>query len=290
MRNLKKWRLLLVGVLGLVLLGVGVVMGPRLLRVGTRLLTYWSMPVFDQPIAATGDYTDIIFLHHSTGQNLIAEGNLRALLSDKGYLFWDHDFNHIGLTDPTGTLTKTTFRIPGAYGRGNTDVDGLAHLFAETVTDPPANAFSRLMQHEIIILKSCFPNSAIKDEEMADQFKIWYRQMRDVMDAHPDHLFILITSPPLHPSETNSNEAKRARAMANWLASADYRGGHPNVFVFDFFDLLADPQTNTLRQAYWRSTSEADSHPNRLANEVIAPQLVSFIDMARSTYLASSLE
>jgi hypothetical protein len=235
-----------------------------------------------------GSYTNVIFLHHSTGQALITEGNVRPLLTELGYQFWDHGFNHTGLVRPDGTLAHATYRIPGALGRGNTDVDGLAKLFSQSVTDPPSNAFSRLLQHEVIAVKSCFPNSAIKSDEMEKQFQTWYLQMRDVMDEHPDRIFIIVTSPPLHPQMTNADEARRARAVANWLKSREYLAGHPNVFVFDFFDLLADPSTNTLHAQYQLDSEKPNSHPNHLANEKIGPLFVKFIDQAVQTYKLSA--
>lgn len=277
---------ILIALTGTVLaVGAGaVVLWPRLARVFTRLRTYAAMPVYAEPIPGSGDLANLIFLHHSTGRNLIEEGGIRPSLTELGYQFWDHDFNHIGLTLPDGTPTSAHYRIPGMWGRGNTDVDGLAALFAQPVTEPPENAFSRLLQHEVIIVKSCYPNSAVKNDAMLAQFQTYYRQMRDVMDAHPDHLFIIMTSPPLHPLATTPADAQRARAIADWLQSPDYLTGHPNLFVFDFFDLLADPDTHTLRPAYQRTAAAAESHPNRLANESVAPLFVAFIDQSIKTY------
>jgi len=269
----------------LLIIGIGVVvMRPLLNKVFSRLHAYIPLPVYDKPIESDGSYTNVIFLHHSTGRALIAEGNVRPLLTKLGYRFWDHGYNHEGLVRPDGTPTHASYRIPGNRGQGNTDVDGLAKLFMQPVTNPPSNAFSRLLQHEVIVFKSCFPNSAIKSDEMQEQFQAWYLQMRDVMDQHPDRIFILVTSPPLHPMATNADEARRARAIANWLKSDEYLAGHPNVFVFDFFDLLADPFTNTLRAEYQLSPNEPDSHPNRLANERIGPLFVKFIDEAVQMY------
>lgn len=290
MTNRRK-RLILLGVIAFLVIGTGVVvMGPRIWRVFTRLLTYASMPVYDEPMESDGSYTNIIFLHHSTGQALITEGNVRPLLTELGYQFWDHGFNHTGLVRPDGTPTGAHYRIPGSLGRGNTDVDGLAELFSQPVTNPPSNAFSRLLQHEVIIFKSCFPNSAIKSDAMYEQFQTWYLEIRDVVDQHPDHVFILVTTPPLHPLATNPDEAGRARSMANWLTSDEYLKGHPNLFVFDFFDLLADPETNMLSARYQLAPDEPNSHPNRLANETIGPLFVEFIDEAVQTYKHSGLD
>jgi hypothetical protein len=285
MTNGKRLILVVVGtVLLIIVIGGLIIMGPRVWGVFNRLYTYLSMPVYDEPIEASGEYTNVIFLHHSTGRGLIDGGDVRPLLTDLGYQFWDHDYNHVGLIRPDGMATGAHYGIPGMRGRGNTDVDGLAGLFSQPVTDPPSNAFSRLLQHEVIITKSCFPNSAIKSDEMQEQFQTWYLQMRDAMDQHPDRIFIIVTSPPLHPQMTNADEARRARAVANWLKSDEYLAGHPNVFVFDFFNLLADPSTNTLRAEYQLDTERPDSHPNRSANQTIGPQFVTFIDEAVQAY------
>jgi hypothetical protein len=286
MRARQKY-LILLSVVALLVIGIGVlVMGSSLwARVISKLRTYVSLPIYDGPIESTSDYTNVIFLHHSTGRALIAKGNVRPLLAERGYWFWDHGYNHEGLVRPDGKLAWANYRIPG----DNTDVDGLAALFAQSVTDPPSNAFSRLLRHEVIAVKSCFPNSAVKSDEMQQQFQTWYLQMRDVMDQHPDRVFIVVTSPPLHPLATNADDARRARAVADWLKSDAYLAGHPNVFVFDFFDLLADPSANTLRADYQISPDNSDSHPNRLANETIGPIFVEFIDEAVREYKNTQL-
>ena len=291
MGNRRKYLVLLGLVTLITMIGIGVlVMGPRLWRVLTRWLAYMPMPVYEEPMASQGDYTNVIFLHHSVGRALIAEGNVRPMLTELGYQFWDHGYNSQGLVRPDGRRVWANYRIPGTGKAGNTDVDGVAELFSQSVTDPPENAFSRLLQHEVIITKSCFPNSAIKSDEMQEQFQTWYLQVRDTMDQHPDRMFIIVTTPPLHPLATNVDEAHWARAVANWLTSDAYLAGHPNVFVFDFFDLLADPSTNMLRADYQRSPEEPDSHPNRLANETIGPLFVEFIDEAVQTYRGTGPE
>ncbi len=281
----KRKMLLFSGIVPLLVMGAGAVMlWPQISRTTTRLYTYWSMPAYDEPIPTDGHFSNIIFLHHSTGRNLMEQGNVRPLLTERGYQLWDHDYNHVGLTRPDGTLTNAHYRIPGMLGRGDTDVDGLARLFVQPVSDPPQNAFSHLLQHEVIIVKSCYPNSAVKDAEMQQQFQDWYLQMRDVIDAHPDNLFIIMSSPPLHPLATTDAEAARARAVADWLLSDDFLGGHPNLFVFNFFDLLADPDSHMLHMAYQETTDVAQSHPNQSANETIGPLFVEFIDTAVLTY------
>jgi hypothetical protein len=249
------------------------------------------LPVSSEVIESDGSYTNVIFLHHSTGRNLIAEGNVRELFSQLGYEFWDHDYNTIGLTRPDGSITRTSYDIPelvdGERGGGNTDPDGLVVLFSQTVHSPPDNAFSRLLQHEVIIVKSCFPNSGIDSDAELEQNKNWYLQMRDIVDQHADRIFIILTSPPLHPLSTDASEATRARVLADWLGSEEYLQDRKNLFVFDLFDQLTDSETNMLREEYQRDTGSSDSHPNITANRQIGPIFVEFVDQAIITYKSS---
>ncbi|MEW5721287.1 MAG: hypothetical protein AB1817_21855, partial [Chloroflexota bacterium] len=53
----------------------------------------------------------VIFLHHSTGQGLIDQGNLRQRLTALGYEFFDHGYNDAGLTLANGQSANMNFNI-----------------------------------------------------------------------------------------------------------------------------------------------------------------------------------
>ncbi|MBC7227214.1 MAG: hypothetical protein H5T61_08280 [Thermoflexales bacterium] len=235
-------------------------------------------------IVRRGDFTDVIFLHHSVGRNLINQGGVRERLTGAGFRFWDHDYNWEGLTRPDGTLAGYSYGIPG----DNTDPDGLARIFSQPAFPWPVNAFSGLLQHEVIIVKSCFPNSNIRSDEQLREMQGYYLRMRDRVDRFPRHLFIIVTSPPLNPAETTPEAAARARALSRWLQSEEFLAGHPNVAVFDLFGLLAEddpaaPDFNMLRAEYREGT---DSHPNRFANETMGPIFADFVIEVAHTYRA----
>jgi hypothetical protein len=223
------------------------------------------------PAPTEGSGISIIFLHHSCGQNLIDQGGVREGLSARGYRFFDHGYNGDGLRLADGTYTGTNFDVPD----DNTDPSGLAVVFAQPLHTPADNTFSHLMQYDVIMVKSCFPNSNIGSDEQLDEFKSYYLSMRDRMDQYPDKTFIVVTQPPQVPGSSNPEEARRARALANWLVSDEYLSGHPNVFVFDFFDKLAGAD-NFLRPEY--RVDNYDAHPNERANAAIGPVFVDFID------------
>ena len=238
----------------------------------------------DSEMKPEADFRRVIFLHHSVGADLIERGDVRQGLTALGYEFSDHGYNEDGLVLADGTRAGSDFDVPD----DNTDPDGLAAIFAQPLDDPPDNTFSHLMQYDVIAFKSCFPTSHIESDAQLAEYKSYYRTIRDRADQYPDKLFIVITPPPEIPFDTDSEAAARARAFADWLTSGEYLSGHPNVFAFDLFDLLADPDTNMLRSKYL--TDEYDAHPNEIADQAAGPLFVSFIDRAVETYVATSTE
>jgi hypothetical protein len=182
----------------------------------TVLLTA-GRPVFAQtPIR-------IMFLHHSTGHNLIEQGGVREGLTALGYEFYDHGYNGDGLRLADGEYTGTNFDVPG----DNTDPDGLAETFSQPLHDPPDNAFSQLMQYDVIIIKSCFPTSNIADDQQLADDQSYYLTIRDRMSELPGKLLIIVTQPPQVPANTNPEEGERARILASWLASDEFLAGIP---------------------------------------------------------------
>jgi hypothetical protein len=234
----------------------------------------WNGPAIQRE--SQGNFTNIIFLHHSTGNNLIQQGGVRELFTQKGYSFWDHGYNEQGLRGPDKKVSGFNYQVP----QDNTDPDGLAKIFSQKVYPLPVNTLTALLQHEVIIIKSCFdPGNHIGSDSQLELYQNYYLDIRKVMDKYPDHIFIIVTIPPLNPAETNPDEAARARKFADWLKSEEFLEGHANIFTFDFFDNLAegDPKDqahNMLRAQYQDGT---DSHPNKLANETIAPIFVNFV-------------
>ncbi|MRR52731.1 MAG: hypothetical protein EG825_17810, partial [Rhodocyclaceae bacterium] len=49
-----------------------------------------------------GKVTNVVFLHHSVGDNLLEQTDLRDQLGQAGLSLWDHDYNYYGLTGADG--------------------------------------------------------------------------------------------------------------------------------------------------------------------------------------------
>ena len=52
----------------------------------------------------------IMFLHHSTGNDLIEKGSVRQGLTALGYEFYDHGYNEQGLRMANGQYAHTNFK------------------------------------------------------------------------------------------------------------------------------------------------------------------------------------
>ncbi len=238
----------------------------------------------------TTGLTNLFFLHHSTGEAIIDEGNMRGYFDNYNnthgtdYEFWDHGYNDDGLRDPDGDVVGC-YNIPD----DNTDPDGLYYLWTSSKTDA-VNCRNQIMSnHEVIAFKSCFPASDIPDEQELNQRKTWYLAMRNYFDQHPERLFVVMSTPPLHRLATDKTAAKNARRFANWLKSSEYLSGHPNVVCFDLFNELAKADdgsstANMLKYEYEQDHSDSDSHPNTLANQTVGPVFAQFLIDAAANY------
>lgn len=233
----------------------------------------------------------IIFLHHSTGANLLREGNIRSLLNAKlpDVELWDHGYSfgpfrslqnisHLvapylfELSDNNGNATGKDYGLK----MNNTNPDGYATIFSQPITNPATNEFSRIMLYDTVIFKSCYPVTKIISDQQLKQYQKYYLSVRQRIDTFPNKLFILFSPPPLRLSLTQKEFAQRARKFANWLKSTDYVEKRKNILVFDFFDFLAGKITNTLKPEYCRSII-TDSHPNSKANIEIGTYFINFL-------------
>lgn len=244
--------------------------------------------------AMAAEQASVFLLHNSVGRYLIDQGEVRAHVAaynaahGTAHTFWDHDYPYIGVRNPQGVLLGYAYSsLCGA----NNNPDGLHQLWLNASERNYISARdSILTKHDVIAFKSCYRaldfggarTDAELDQALA-QYKTWYLQMRDVFDSHPDKIFVVLSPPPRHRlhSDATVGRAARGRLLADWLRSAQYVGSPPraNLVIFDLFDLLAAaddgaPAANMLRYEYERSHSSPDSHPNELANSIVAPLLI----------------
>jgi len=231
--------------------------------------------------------TDMFFLHHSTGTGIVNTGDVRGhvatynITNGTSLEFWDHGYEGNGLLNADGVKV-------GTYGEytNYTDPPDLHNLWTSDEAGWVDLRTTILANHEVISFKSCYPASNIPDESELEWRKTMYRNMRDFFDTRPDKLFIVMTMPPLNPAATNAGNASRARQFSNWLNSAEYLSGHPNVVCFDLFNVLAHPddasaEANMLRADY---RAGGDSHPTAPGYTAAGAALAEFFCDSAAAY------
>ena len=213
----------------------------------------------------------LLFIHRSVGHNLILHGNLRERLHQAipGLLFDDYDQNYDVLTHDDLHSEKPGLVFPG----GNTRPEDFADIFTDKAT-PEATAIRDMaLAYDVVILKSCYPNSNIRSPAELDAVQGCYRQIAKFFAAdRPNKQLIILTSPPLRKNRTSMGNAQRARILAEWLAAEPHG---PNTTVFNFFAELADAR-GFLRKEY-QTVWPWDSHPSPKASREIAPRLTNFL-------------
>ena len=213
----------------------------------------------------------LIFIHHSTGENWLADenGGLGIALRDNNYFV--SDTNYDWGPDAIGSLTDIGHWWLWFHGP-----DSSKYLDAMYAESEQHSAYSRMEsgpdgENEIVMFKSCFPNSALqgdpndvvpqidsnplRGQDSGSEFhtvanaKGIYIDLLDYFQTRQDKLFIVITAPPQSDATYSSN----ARAFNEWLIH-DWLRNYPynNVFVFDFYNTLTtnggSPDINDLNQ------------------------------------------
>jgi hypothetical protein len=262
---------------------------------------------------------DLIFIHHSSGQNWLDSG-LNAALVAKDYIDERNDMYYGCDIAPDAGRPDSLGSVPG----DNTNMNHWVYWFNDYLGNLKSYGCATGV-NKIVMFKSCFPISDVSGDgslpgdpfsatqTLANYKAVYhnaagaghtytsagytYRALEDVFGANPDTLFIPVTAPPLTNGGTSDANAHRARLFNNWLKNdwlSSYNAAHPgldNVAVFDWFDVLANPDSdpahpNRLKDAYGGSGS--DAHPNSAANlystQVFATNPGNFIDGAWTAF------
>jgi hypothetical protein len=201
----------------------------------------------------------LVFIHHSTGEDWLADGHggLGVALRDNGYFV--SDTNYGWGPDAIGDSTDighwwTWFRSPDAprYTTALYAESGQSCSYSRLAADPGGPS-------RIVLFKSCFPNSNLLGDPMApvpgiaenalkgqacggEDFTVAnakgiYNDLLPYFAAHQEKLFVLVVSPPIQSPAVPAN----GRAMADWLVDhwlQDAGYSHRNVAVFDFYTVL----------------------------------------------------
>lgn len=194
----------------------------------------------------------VLFIHRSVGKNLLEDGQLADELTKAA----KKDSLAIDFHEINNNIDK------GVPGDDTKPEDYLAYFKTNSRNE------------DLVIIKSCYPNNAIRSDEQLEQLKAAYKSLVEAYLAKSPGKLLVMTTPPLRPGRTNSEEARRARELATWLSELKLNN---RVKIFNFYNLLAEvdgKQPNTLKREY-RRLAPWDNHPNKQASRHIAPILAS---------------
>ncbi len=236
---------------------------------------------------------NIILLHHSTGGNLYAEGEVEA---------WFANYNS---THGTNYQITERWYPASPYPGGENYPYDYWHLWVDSAfNDLGRESLDYLTQetgdhprYDVIIFKHCFPGSDIlpdtgspniaSDRKSLENYQLQYRALCEKFAEYPDTKFIVWTLAPLHRLATDATTAARAKQFADWVKNtwlSECGHDHSNISIFDFWGYAAESnpspsegEVNTLRYIYERGHYDSDSHPNLLANQTIGPFFSEFV-------------
>jgi hypothetical protein len=161
------------------------------------------------------------------------------------------------------------------------------------------NIQSFLDDYPVVMIKSCFPSAnmsgpgSVSDTlspgvKSVANYKWHWRSIVHAMMARPQNVFIIWTNAPQVSGSTNASEALISDAFCRWAKDTLAAGLDPlvgefprNIFVFDFFHLLAGANGMLPREL---ASGSSDSHPNATATALVAPQLVTQVFDAAMEY------
>ncbi|MHB9112059.1 MAG: hypothetical protein ACYC4D_05465 [Thermoleophilia bacterium] len=232
----------------------------RTIEAGERLLLDPGPPA--QPVR-------LVFIHHSVGENWLddSQGGLAATLMQNNYFVSDTNYGWGPPDADAGSENIGDHTDIGYWYNwfaGPNSPTYMKTLYAESGQNT-ASPYSRLAsdpggENEIVMFKSCFPNSNLggspNDPPAEGQNLLRgqssgeavhtvqnargiYKDLLEYFATRQDKLFIVVTAPPLIESETTPEAAANARAFNRWLVN-DWLEDYPyqNVAVFDFYNVL----------------------------------------------------
>jgi len=254
-----------------------------------------------------GEVVKLIFIHHSTGENWLTDGygNLGTALAENNYFVSDTNYGWgpDGIGDRTDIpdwqewfSSSSTARYMEALYNEN----GQNASYARNLADPGG-------ENEIIMFKSCFPNSDLEgspnDPPSEDGWlsvghaKYVYNQILKYFQNHPEKLFVVITAPPL----SDRSNAANARAfnqwlMYDWLAENDYP--FQNVAVFDFYNVLTGKDGHhtfengqEVHQVASKNTlyyPSGDDHPSKKGSQKATDEFIPLLNYFYSRWQAGN--
>ena len=210
----------------------------------------------------------IIFLHHSTGNN-IWKGGVPE---------WFDKFNTEQGTDYK--ITERAFPSGDPYEWKNYPID-YWNIWVRNAGPEPFMKEPTLemltKEYNVIVFKHCFPvSNVLKDtgkpdisseEKRIENYKLQYAALKEKLHSFPEVKFIVWTGAALVEKDTNLENARRAKAFFEWVVNEWDKPGD-NIHIWDLYKLETE---GGLYLVTGNAAAPDNSHPNEAFSKKVAP-------------------
>jgi hypothetical protein len=146
----------------------------------------------------------VLFIHRSVGRNLLHDGRVRELLGANATVSLDDYDQNIDVLASGNTRQKLGLIFPG----NDTKPQDYAAIFSTVISNAHAPILKLALDYDVIVIKSCYPNSHIVSDAQLEEIKGHYQSIADYFAKLPTKQLIILTSPPLVPFKTNASAGR----------------------------------------------------------------------------------
>ena len=259
----------------------------------------------------------LVFIHHSTCGNWLADPIENPLGGDLGRALMDNNYyvsatNYGWGPDSIGDATDIPnwldwFRGPRSAGYTDAPYKENGQNFGDYGIWPRLNNDPG-GENRIILFKSCFPNSDLLGKPTdppapegwltVSNAKYAYNEILKYFGTRPDKLFVVVTAPPL----ISSANAANARAFNDWLVNDWLRENDyalNNVAVFDLYNVLTGPNNHhrvvngQIEHTYVGGQNllyypSSDDHPSKEGNKKATAEFVPLLNAFYNRWIATA--
>jgi len=229
----------------------------------------------------------IIFLHHSTGNNVWRGETNRYIykLIPRGDV--EKFFDKYNKKNKTGYEIKDQyFPKSEPYGWNNYPFD-YYNIWVKNSGEKPYMEEPTLemltKEYDVIIFKHCFPVSNINEDtgnpdidspvKSIENYKLQYEALKDKMHQFPDNKFIIWTPAVNTQALMSEDQAIRTKEFHDWMIN-DWDENGDNIYIWDFYKYETD---GGIYLAEKNAASPQNSHPNSEFSGRVAPLFGKFI-------------
>ncbi|MFA6946779.1 MAG: hypothetical protein WC220_12855 [Pedobacter sp.] len=215
-------------------------------------------------VILTGD-VNIVYLHHSTGENVWNGGVSKYVENYSSANNKDYQITELAFPSEEYGWENYPYDYWNIWvnNAGSSNYQGQPTL--ENLT----------ADYDVISWKHCFPVGMIEEDDgNADvssstktlaNYKLQYSALKDKMHEFSDNKFIVWTGAALLESETTADQAQRTREFFEWVKN-DWDESSDNIYIWDFYEIETEGGIY-LKNSY----AAGDSHPNESFSSKVAP-------------------